>query len=68
MRNDIFFKNIFEEVTTKYLVLDISDPAVIRKKASVRLDNNYSNSFVYDFKYEELRYSAFNLLIYNLID
>ncbi|KAL4118930.1 hypothetical protein QTP88_011808 [Uroleucon formosanum] len=68
MRNDIFFKNIFEEVTAKCIDLDISIPAVKRKKASVRLDENYSNQFFYDSKYEKLRCSVFNLLIDNLIN
>lgn len=34
MRNDTFFKNIFEEVTTKCIDLDINIPTVKRKKVT----------------------------------
>lgn len=68
MRNDSFFKNIFEEVTTKCIDLDINIPTVKSKKVTVKLDNNYSNQFFYDSKYDELRCSVFNTLIDNLVN
>ncbi|XP_050056135.1 zinc finger MYM-type protein 1-like [Aphis gossypii] len=68
MRNDTFFQNIFEEVTTKCIDLDINIPMVKRKKVTVKLDNNYSNQFFDDSKYDELRCSVFNPLIDNLVN
>jgi len=63
MRNDTFFKNIFEEVTTKCIDLDIILPKVKRKRVTVRLDKKYSYKFFYDSKYDELSCSVFNPLI-----
>lgn len=67
MRNDTFFKEIFERVTTKCNELEINIPEVKQNKMSKRIDNNTSNQFVYDSKYEELRCSVFNILLDNLI-
>jgi len=68
MRNDIFFKNIFEEVTTKCIDdLDINILKVKIDKVTVTLDKNYSNQFFYDSKYDELRCSVFNLFIHNIV-
>jgi hypothetical protein len=63
VRNYTFFKNIFEEVIIKCIDLDIIIIVVKRKKISARLDENYFNQSFYGSKYEELKYSVFNLLI-----
>jgi hypothetical protein len=40
MRNYTFFKSIFDEVSFKFIVLDISIPAVKKRKTSLMLDKN----------------------------
>lgn len=47
--------------------LDISIGEVNKNKVTIRLDENYSNQFFYDSRYEELMYYVFNNFILSYI-